>query len=192
MNSVHDPAGKARLTRRLSGLSRTSLGLTVGAVLIGCLTGCGSSAAYLNGAAVERSIASSFLHQKHVYTQVLCPNRIPQRQGHVFQCIAGFDVGHYTVPVIETNGTGHVRWSTRAPVDLLKIKKVSDAIRRSIRIQRGVSATVVCPARVLQQKGLVFRCRAVVRHGTVKVKAGTYLFTVTEADAAGHVTYVQG
>ncbi len=110
----------------------------------------------------------------------------------MFQCNAGFDVGSYAVPVTETNGTGHVHWSTRAPVHLLKVKNVSAAIRRSVLTQRGVNSTVSCPARVLQQAGLAFTCKAVVRSGTAKVKAGSYPFKVTQADDAGHVTYVQG
>lgn len=141
---------------------------------------------------MERSIASSFLKQQHVYTRVLCPSRIPQQKGHAFQCDASFDVGSYSVPVTETNGAGHVHWSTQAPVHLLKITNVSTAIRRSVLTQRGVRSTVSCPARVLQQKGLAFTCQAVVRSGTTKVKAGTYPFRVTQADDAGHVTYVQG
>lgn len=162
-------------------------------MLVGCLAGCGSGGgSYLNGAIVERSIASSLLNQQHVYTSVLCPSHIPQRKGHVFQCSAGFDVGRYAVPVTEVDGAGHVHWSTRAPVHLLKVNDVSTAIRRSVLTERGVRSTVSCPARVLEQKGLAFTCRAVVRSGTAQVKAGAYPFKVTQVDGAGHVTYVQG
>ena len=166
--------------------------MATGVVLAGSVAGCGSSGSYLNGVAVERSIASSFLSQQHVYTRVLCPSHIPQRTGHMFQCDAAFDVGHYTVPVTETNGTGHVHWNTHAPVHLLKISNVSMAIRRSVLTERGAKSTVSCPARVLQRKGLTFTCEAVVRIATSHVKAGTYPFRVTQADAGGHVTYVQG
>lgn len=157
-----------------------------------CIAGCGSNGSYLNGVVVERAIASSFLTQQHVYTRVLCPSHIPQRKGHVFQCEAGFDVGRYVVPITETDGHGHVHWSTRAPVHLLKVATVTSAIHHSVLSQRGVKSTVRCPARVLQKKGLVFTCQAVVHAGTAQVKAGTYPFRVTEADGAGHVTYVQG
>ncbi len=173
-------------------MRRSSLAAAAGMALVACLTGCGSSSRYLNGVVVERSIASSFLTQQHVYTRVLCPSHIPQRKGHVFQCEAGFDVGRYVVPVAETDSKGHVHWSTRAPVHMLKITNVSTAIRRSVMNQRGVRSTVTCPARVLQQKGLAFTCQAVVRSGTATVKAGAYPFKVTQADDAGHVTYVQG
>lgn len=77
-------------------------------------------------------------------------------------------------------------------MNLLKIKNVTSAIRRSVLTQRGVKSSVSCPPSVLQQKGLKFTCQAVVRSATAKVKAGTYPFTVTQADGAGHVTYVQG
>jgi hypothetical protein len=164
----------------------------VGALLVVCLAGCGSSVSYLNGAVVERSIASSFLSQQHVYARVLCPSRIPQRKGHAFQCDAGFDVGSYAVPVTEVNSAGHVQWRTRAPVHLLSVSKVTEAIRRSVLGQRGARSTDSCPARVLQQKGLVFTCQAVVRFGTARVPRRSYPFRVVEADDAGHVTYAQG
>ena len=164
----------------------------LGAVVAGCLTGCGSNGPYLNGVVVERAIASSFLKQQHVYTRVLCPSHIPQRQGHVFRCSAGFDVGSYGVQVTETNSAGHVHWSEPAPVHLLKIKNVSTAIRQSVLAQRGARSTVTCPARVLQQKGLTFTCNAVVRPGPSRVKARTYPFKVSQTDNAGHVSYVQG
>jgi hypothetical protein len=192
MMHTDDQLPSARPARRLRSLSRGSLVAALGTTVVGCLAGCGSSGPYLNGVVVERSIASSFLTQQHVYTRVLCPSRILQRVGHVFRCDAGFDVGSYPVRVTETNGAGHVHWSTRAPVHLLKIMNVSTAIRRSVLTGRGVKSTVTCPTRVLQQKGLSFTCKAVVHRGTVTVKAGTYPFRVNQSDDAGHVTYVQG
>jgi hypothetical protein len=162
----------------------------MGALLVGCLAGCGASHTYLNGLTVERSIAQSFLAQRDVYTRVFCPSRIPQQKGHLFQCNARFDVGSYTIPVTEVDGKGHVHWSTRAPVKLLDVKQVMSAISRSVLRQRGVRSTVTCPPQVLQREGLTFTCTAAVRSGTSKVKPGPYPFRVTEADAAGHVTYV--
>jgi hypothetical protein len=189
----------AHLANRSHCLRRGSLVAAIGAVLVGCLSACGStgsqprsSSSYLDSSVVERSIASSFVTERHVSAQVVCPSRIPQRKGHVFQCDARFDVGSYPVPVTETDGTGHVHWSTRAPVHLLKVASVTSAIHHSILTQRGVKSTVSCPTRVLQQKGLAFTCQAVVRSGTAKVKTGTYPFTVTQTDASGHVTYVEG
>jgi hypothetical protein len=192
MEITHPEIGTPRLGRQAHHLGRGGLGVAIGAGFAVCLAGCGSSGSYLNGGVVERSIASSFLSQQHVYTRVLCPSRIPQVKGHVFRCDAHFDVGTYSVPVTETDDTGHVHWSTDAPVHLLKVKNVSAAIRRSVLTQRGVSSTVSCPTRVLQEKGLTFTCEAVVRSGTAKVKSGTYSFRVTETDGAGHVTYVRG
>jgi len=164
----------------------------LGASVIACLVGCGSSSTYLNGLVVERSIATSFLIQRGVDTEVLCPSRIPQRKGHSFECNVRFDAGSYAIPVIEVDGKGHVHWNTGAPVQLLDVSRVVSAIRRSVFTQRRVRSTVTCPPQVLQQQGVTFTCTASVRTGTRKVSRGTYPFTVTETDADGHVAYVGG
>lgn len=66
---------------------------------------------------------------------------------------------------------------------ILNTEKVERAIERSVKAQRGKTATVSCPSGVHQKKGLVFSCTALVK------KVSTQ-FVVTQQDAAGQVRYV--
>jgi hypothetical protein len=66
---------------------------------------------------------------------------------------------------------------------ILNTEKVERAIEHSVSVQRGKAATVSCPSGVLQKKGLVFSCTALVK------KASTQ-FVVTQQDGAGRVRYV--
>ncbi len=169
---------------------RPSRGILAAATLLLCgVAGCGSSTTYLNVPTMERAIAQSFLVERHVYTRVACPTRIPQAKGRSFQCNALFNVGSYPVPVTEVDGNGHVSWNSRAPVVTLDPRRVEAAIQRASFAQRGAQSKVTCPSQVLQHKGLTFKCTAVVKIGTSRVPTGKYTFKVTESDDAGHVTF---
>jgi hypothetical protein len=76
-----------------------------------------------------------------------------------------------------------VRYEGQAPLTGLDVARIKRAIRTSLAAQRGLSATVDCPAEVLQQAGLRFTC-------TAHARGRNYPFLVTETDQAGHVTYV--
>lgn len=146
---------------------------------------CGSSAKYLDGEKVERAIATSVLRERHIYTTVACPSRIPQSAGHSFTCTARLGVGAYPVNVTEIDADGHVRYQDQRPLVVLDIAKVQHAIEASVLAQRRVRASVSCPAEVLQQAGIRFRCTAAVDAG-----ARSYPFLVTEVDRAGHLSYL--
>ena len=66
---------------------------------------------------------------------------------------------------------------------ILNTEKVERAIERSVDVQRGKTATVSCPSGVLQKKGLVFSCTALVKKDSTR-------FVVTQQDGAGQVRYV--
>jgi len=68
------------------------------------------------------------------------------------------------------------------PSPVLDEKKVERAIERSSLAQRGLRASVTCPADVAYEKGGTFECTAVV--GDVMTR-----FVVIQTDAAGHVRY---
>jgi Domain of unknown function (DUF4333) len=70
--------------------------------------------------------------------------------------------------------------SDSSPV--LDEKKIERAIERSSQAQRGLRASVTCPADVAYEKGGTFECIAVV--GDVRTR-----FVVIQTDAAGHVRY---
>jgi hypothetical protein len=70
--------------------------------------------------------------------------------------------------------------SDSAPV--LDGKKIERAIERSSQAQRGLDATVSCPADVAIEKGMTFECIAVVDDVSTR-------FVVTQTDARGHVRY---
>ena len=116
---------------------------------------------------------------------VACPSKIAMRAGEIFTCTARLDVGSYPVTVTEIGSNGHVRYGNTSPLRILNIAKVEHAIETSVRDERHLRATVSCPAEVLQQKGLIFRCSAVIRGGTRR-----YPFVVRETDEAGHVRYL--
>jgi hypothetical protein len=144
---------------------------------------CGSRTATLNTAAVERAAQASILTEHNLHTTVRCPAKVPQKAGFVFTCTASLDVGTYPVVVIETSGSGHVRYQNRAPLVTLNIPHVELGISQSILSQRHLRSTVTCPAEVIQQAGIAFTC-------TATVKGRRYPFAVTEVDGNGHVRYV--
>ncbi|HTU77533.1 MAG TPA: DUF4333 domain-containing protein [Solirubrobacteraceae bacterium] len=152
---------------------------------LACLSACGSSAAYLDSARVERAIARSILREHGLYTKVACPARVPLRTGYVFKCSALLGVGAYPVTATEIGGDGQVRYRDPRPLAVLDIAKVQRAIAASILSQRHIAATVSCPSDVLQQAGLSFRCTAVIDGG-----ARRYAFIVSELGNAGHVRFV--
>ena len=82
---------------------------------------------------------------------------------------------------ISRTASGSTRASASTPI--LNTKKIAQAIQRSSLAQRGERAQVTCPARVYQQRGLVFSCAAAVGSSTTP-------FVVTELDGAGDVHYV--
>jgi uncharacterized protein DUF4333 len=154
------------------------------AVLVGpLLPGCGSSTPTLNTVAEERAIAASILTQHHLHAAVQCPSDPSRKAGFTFTCTAKFDVGTYPVTVTETNGRGHVRYQDQDPLVALDIAKVEQSIAQSIRTQRRLGSTVICPAEVLQKAGIVFTC-------TATVSGRRYPFAVTEVDGDGHVRYI--
>jgi hypothetical protein len=66
---------------------------------------------------------------------------------------------------------------------ILNTEKVERDIEQSIREQRQLSSRVSCPAGVEQKKDAKFEC-------TATLKKGTNVFTVTQTDDKGNVTYV--
>ena len=65
---------------------------------------------------------------------------------------------------------------------ILNTEKVERSIERSSLEQREASARVSCPSGVVQKKGSVFSCTAVVKCAATR-------FVVTQLDDAGHVRY---
>jgi hypothetical protein len=158
-------------------------GLIAAILMAPLLSACGSSTPTLNTVTEERAIAASILAQHHLHAAVQCPSSPPRKAGFTFACTAKFDVGTYPVTVSETNGRGHVRYQDQDPLVALDIAKVEQSIAQSIRAQRRLSSTVICPAEVLQKVGIVFTC-------TATVSSRGYPFVVTEVDGSGHVRYV--
>ncbi len=158
-------------------------GLAVSVLAAPFISGCGASTPTLSVGPVERAIAASILAQHHLRTTVRCPTDAPRRAGFAFTCKAELDVGAYPVLVTETNARGHVRYLNQAPLAVLDIASVEQAIGQSIRAQRGLRSTVSCPAEVIQKAGVAFMC-------TATVAGRGYPFAVTEVDNHGHVRYV--
>ncbi len=71
---------------------------------------------------------------------------------------------------------------SKAPT-ILDTEKIERSIERAALVQRRVRVQVSCPSGVVQKKGIVFTCRAVVAGG------GSTRFVVTELDDAGSVRY---
>lgn len=160
-------------------------GLALVLLAAGCISACGSTARSLNSAKVDRAIAQSILKEHGLDATVSCPARVPQQRARVFTCTASFEVGSYPVTVTETDDAGNVRYGDEQPLVALNIAKVQHAIEISIAREKHVSARVSCPAEVLQQAGLHFRCTAVLAGATRRSE-----FDVQELDSAGHVRYV--
>ncbi len=66
---------------------------------------------------------------------------------------------------------------------ILNTEKVERTIERAALKERRIRVQVSCPSGVVQKKGIVFTCRAVVAGG------GSTRFIVTELDDAGRVRY---
>jgi hypothetical protein len=64
----------------------------------------------------------------------------------------------------------------------LDSSKVERAIASSIRDERGLYTTVLCPPKVVQQAGHVFTC-------TARLDVGTYPVTATEIGGGGQVRF---
>jgi hypothetical protein len=92
-------------------------------------------------------------------------------------------VSSYPVSVVETTGSGHLRYENSAPLVILSIKKVQTTITESILRWRHLHATVTCPAELIQQAGVTFTCIATVG-------GKSYAFAVTEIDGNHRVRYV--
>ncbi len=165
-------------------LRRTRLyGLATAVLVVPSLSGCGKSAPTLNTVTVERAVAASILTQHHLYATVKCPSKVPRKARFAFICTASLNVGTYPVSVTETNSKGHVEYQNQAPLATLDIAKVEQAIKQSISSQRHLNSTVTCPVEIIQKKGIVFTCTAVVN-------GQSYPFEVTEIDNEGHVRYI--
>lgn len=102
----------------------------------------------------------------------------PQRSSVVMSRITA---GTLVAASLAVTGCGSSGSGSGSPT-ILNTEKVERAIDHSSLAQRGSHAQVTCPSGVHQQKGLVFRCTALVGHGSTR-------FVVTEVDGAGHVHY---
>jgi len=69
---------------------------------------------------------------------------------------------------------------------LLNTKGVALAIEHSIRSERHLKASVVCPFRVVEMKGRTFTCVATAREGKRTI---TTTFTVYQRNNVGGVYY---
>jgi hypothetical protein len=148
------------------------------------VTACGSSRAPAFGtAAIARAIATSIANAHHLRSAVRCPPSVPRRAGFVFACAASLDVGTYPVLVTVTSARGRVRYENPAPLVVLDTAKVRRAIARSILQQRRVRASVRCPAEVIQQEGVAFKCAATVGGRALP-------FSVMQVDGSGDVRYL--
>jgi Domain of unknown function (DUF4333) len=147
------------------------------------LAACGSSAPTLDVVRVERAIAATIRTQHQLVVTVVCPSTVPRKAGFVFTCRANLGAGAYPVPVTETNGSGHVRYDSQAPLVVLDVAPVERSIKRSILNQRRLRSTVTCPTDVLKWAGTSFIC-------TATAGGRSYRFAVTEIDKYGRVRYV--
>lgn len=165
----------------------TRLASLAAAILSSILvSACGrSSMANLSAIGIEHAVESAIAQQRGLRTTVLCPSKIPQRAGYVFTCSAQLNAGAYPVMVTETDDHGHVRYENPGPLSTLNVGKVQQAIWLSIFRQRRLRSTVTCPAEVLQQAGVTFKCTAVISG-----RGYRYPFAVREVDNKGHVQYV--
>ena len=165
------------------------IGFAVTAVIAVIATGCGSSGggttATVNSVRVELAIAASVHAQRGVAAKVTCPTGIPLAAHRRFHCVAA--VGSRDTPflVTERDAVGHVSYVGVSPSStrLLDTNMIARAIQRSVRNQRALSATVLCPSDIPQQRGLRFVCIA-----TIPGRRATD-FDVQQTDSSGHVSY---
>lgn len=132
-----------------------------------------------------QAIRASILKERGINTVVNCPPHPPLKVGYRFTCVAMLAVGSYPVSVVETNAYGRVSYSSSAPLLVLDVDRVKEAIGLQIRKKLGLAARVSCPSPVLQRTGIVFKCAATTKRGTTS-------FTVTEINGYGRVTFVGG
>ena len=157
-----------------------AVGLLTGGLLAGCG---GSGPTTLNPARVEQSIAASILAQRGIHAQVACPSGVPVAARQTFRCVAEVGVRNTTFFVTESDSAGHVTYvgvGSAAPA--LDSRTIASAIAHSILTERGVHATVSCPAGIPMQQGLSFVCIA-HRPG------GATYFDVEQVNGRGGVTY---
>ncbi len=74
-------------------------------------------------------------------------------------------------------------WNGTSNPVILNTDKVAAAIRSSIRDQRHLASTVVCPVNIVQHQGGVFDC-------TATVGARNFRVVVTQTDGLGHVKFI--
>ncbi len=87
-------------------------------------------------------------------------------------------------------GSSKSSTNTASKATTLNTARVAASIEKSIVAQRHLSATVVCPSAVPQEKGKTFECVATTRSLTKPVKVGKTPFVVTVQNSSGYVTYV--
>jgi|GEM_PF-1956016 len=159
--------------------------VAVALVMAVVLSACGKTTTTLNTAKTREAIAATLLTTRGLHTTVTCPSNVPQKAGHQFTCSAQLEVGSYPIVVTETNNSGHVRYGNVRPLLLLNVAKIERSIAESILRQRRLHVTVSCPAEILQEAGLNFKCTA-----RINGKGTPYAFVVSEVDGSGHVRYV--
>jgi hypothetical protein len=149
----------------------------------GVVAACGSSSATMNTAKDEQAIRATILSHNGVRTTVTCPKRVTVKSGYRFTCSAALAVGAYPMYVVEDNSHGAVTYANHAPLRVLDSYTIERAIESAIRHQRHLRSTAVCPKPILQAAGLTFTC-------TATFKDGSTVFSVTETDSDGHVSFV--
>ena len=73
----------------------------------------GASLVVLDTAKVAGAIEAAVLSQRKLHAQVTCPARVLQKKGVYFTCIATAGGVSHPFRVLETDGSGHVRFNER-------------------------------------------------------------------------------
>ncbi len=87
-------------------------------------------------------------------------------------------------------GSSKSSTSSTAAKTNLNTARVERSIKQSILSERHLTATVVCPATVVQEAGKTFECVATTRTVKKPVKVVKTPFVVTVTSSKGYVTYV--
>jgi hypothetical protein len=66
---------------------------------------------YLDTARVARAIAQSIRAERALDARVVCPDRIVQRRGFDFACLAIYAGGQTTFTVVQLDDRGHVSYA---------------------------------------------------------------------------------
>lgn len=172
------------LGNRLTGVLARAACFATAAGLAGALGACGSSAPTLGTASLQRAAATSILRQRGVRAQVSCPGGVPRRAGFRFWCMAHLDVGSYPLLMDETGGGGRVRYENSAPLRVLRIGRVEQAIAARLARAGLKGARVRCPQEVIERAGVRFSCSA-------RAQGRDMRFAVRELDGAGRVRFVE-